>query len=41
MVNLGYRRPEAIAAIDRAAERLGAEARAEALIGAGLKELAR
>jgi Holliday junction DNA helicase RuvA len=41
LVNLGYRRPEAIAAIDRVAERLGAEARAEALIGAGLKELAR
>lgn len=41
LVNLGYRRPEALAAIDRVAERLGPEARTEALIAAGLKELAR
>jgi Holliday junction DNA helicase RuvA len=41
LVNLGYRRPEALAAIDRAAARIGAGARAEALIAAGLKELAR
>ncbi len=41
LVNLGYRRPEALAAIDRAVARVGAGARAEALIAAGLKELAR
>jgi Holliday junction DNA helicase RuvA len=41
LVNLGYRRPEALAAIDRVAARIGEDARAEALIAAGLKELAR
>jgi Holliday junction DNA helicase RuvA len=41
LVNLGYRRPEALAAIDRALARVGDGARAEALIAAGLKELAR
>jgi holliday junction DNA helicase RuvA len=41
LVNLGYRRPEALAAIDRVAARIGEDARAETLIAAGLKELAR
>ncbi len=39
LVNLGYRRTEAMGAIDRAARKLGPEARIEALIPAGLKEL--
>ncbi len=41
LVNLGYRRPEAQAAIGRAAERLGEGASLDALIREGLKELAR
>jgi Holliday junction DNA helicase RuvA len=41
LVNLGYRRPEAQAAIDRALARLDDNARAETLIAAGLRELAR
>jgi Holliday junction DNA helicase RuvA len=41
LVNLGYRRTEAVAALDRAAVRLGQEATLDALIRAGLKELAR
>ena len=41
MVNLGYRRPEALAAVDRASARVGDAARAESLIAAALKELAR
>jgi holliday junction DNA helicase RuvA len=41
LVNLGYRRPEAAAAIEKALTRLGPDARVEALIPEGLKELAR
>jgi Holliday junction DNA helicase RuvA len=40
LVNLGYGRTEAFGAISHAAERLGAEASVEALVRAGLKELA-
>lgn len=40
LVNLGYRRAEALAAVVGAARRLGPEASVEALIRAGLKELA-
>ncbi len=39
LVNLGYRRAEAVNAVDRAARKLGPKARIEALIPAGLKEL--
>jgi Holliday junction DNA helicase RuvA len=39
LVNLGYRRAEAMGAVDRAARKLGPEARIESLIPAGLKEL--
>jgi Holliday junction DNA helicase RuvA len=39
LVNLGYRRAEAMVAVDRAARKLGPAARIEALIPAGLKEL--
>ena len=39
LVNLGYRRAEAVNAIDKAARKLGPKARIEALIPAGLKEL--
>jgi len=39
LVNLGYRRPEAAGAIERAMKKLGKGARVEALIPAGLKEL--
>ncbi|HEX2117398.1 MAG TPA: Holliday junction branch migration protein RuvA [Alphaproteobacteria bacterium] len=39
LVNLGYRRAEAVGAIDKAARKLGPSARIEALIPAGLKEL--
>ncbi len=39
LVNLGYRRPEATGAVERAMKKLGKGARVEALIPAGLKEL--
>ena len=41
LVNLGYRRPEAAAAVDRVVRRLGEEVALEALIREGLRELAR
>jgi holliday junction DNA helicase RuvA len=40
LVNLGYRRAEAFGAVATAARHLGAAASAEALIRAGLRELA-
>ena len=40
LVNLGYRRAEAFGAVAAAAQRLGAGAPADALIRAGLQELA-
>jgi Holliday junction DNA helicase RuvA len=39
LVNLGYRRVEAVGAVERAMKKLGKGARVEALIPAGLKEL--
>lgn len=41
LVNLGYRRVEAFGAVARVAQRLGAEAKLDAVIRAGLQELAR
>ncbi|OFX01083.1 MAG: Holliday junction DNA helicase RuvA [Alphaproteobacteria bacterium RIFCSPHIGHO2_12_FULL_66_14] len=41
LVNLGYRRVEAFGAVARASQRLGVEARLDAVIRAGLQELAR
>jgi Holliday junction DNA helicase RuvA len=41
LVNLGYRRPEAGAAIARVLARLGDEAGLDSVIREGLKELAR
>ena len=41
LVNLGYRRPEAYAAVGRVAERLGDSAALDALIRESLKELTR
>ena len=41
LVNLGYRRTEAFGAVAQAAKRLGPHAALDALIKAGLKELAR
>jgi Holliday junction DNA helicase RuvA len=41
LVNLGYKRPEAFGAIARVALRLGADARLDALIREGLRELGR
>ena len=40
LVNLGYGRTEAFGAVARAAAKLGADAKVEALVRAGLKELA-
>jgi len=39
LVNLGYRRAEAVGAVSHAAQRLGPQAALDALIRAGLKEL--
>ena len=41
LVNLGYRRPEALSAVEKAIARLGATAGVERLIPEGLKELSR
>ena len=41
LVHLGYRRVEAFGAVARASQRLGAEAKLDAVIRAGLQELAR
>jgi holliday junction DNA helicase RuvA len=41
LVNLGYRRVEAFGAVARVAQRLGAEAKLDAVIRAGLQELSR
>ncbi len=41
LVNLGYRRPDAAAAVDRVVRRLGEGATLDALIREGLKELGR
>ena len=41
LVNLGYRRVEAFGAVARASQRLGVEAKLDAVIRAGLQELAR
>jgi Holliday junction DNA helicase RuvA len=41
LVNLGYRRPEAFGAVARVSERLGRDAKLDAVIKAGLQELAR
>lgn len=41
LVNLGYRRVEAFGAVARVSQRLGAEAKLDAVIRAGLQELAR
>ena len=41
LVNLGYSRSDAFGAINEAAKRLGAAAQIDALVRAGLKELAR
>ncbi len=41
LVNLGYSRSDAHSAVSQAAQRLGAEARIDALIRAGLRELGR
>jgi holliday junction DNA helicase RuvA len=41
LVNLGYTRSDAFSAVTQATQRLGAEAKIDALIRAGLKELAR
>ena len=41
LVNLGYRRVDAFGAVARVSQRLGAEAKLDAVIRAGLQELAR
>jgi Holliday junction DNA helicase RuvA len=41
LVNLGYRRAEAFGAVARVTQRLGADAKLDAVIRAGLQELAR
>jgi Holliday junction DNA helicase RuvA len=41
LVNLGYKRVEAFGAVARVTQRLGADARLDAVIRAGLQELAR
>lgn len=41
LVNLGYRRVEAFGAVARVSQRLGADAKLDAVIRAGLQELAR
>ena len=41
LVNLGYKRVEAFGAVARVTQRLGGEARLDAVIRAGLQELAR
>ena len=41
LVNLGYKRVEAFGAVARVTQRLGAEAPLDAVIRAGLQELAR
>ena len=41
LVNLGYRRPEALSAVARAVARLGEDAALDQMIREGLKELAR
>jgi Holliday junction DNA helicase RuvA len=41
LVNLGYKRVEAFGAVARVTQKLGAEARLDAVIKAGLQELAR
>lgn len=41
LVNLGYRRVEAFGAVARATQRLGADAKIDAVIRAGLQELSR
>jgi Holliday junction DNA helicase RuvA len=41
LVNLGYRRVEAFGAVARVAQRLGSDAKLDAMIRAGLQELAR
>ena len=41
LVNLGYRRVEAFGAVARVSQRLGAEAKLDAVIRAGLQELSR
>jgi Holliday junction DNA helicase RuvA len=41
LVNLGYKRVDAFGAVARVTQRLGAEAKFDAVVRAGLQELAR